>query len=170
MTAIEFNKKVLDIYQIMEYFALSLTKNTEAANDLTQETCYKALKNKDRFQSNTNFKAWVLTIMKNTFINDYNKRKRKTALIDSAELHDAILVNKIDHSHNPEKVLYKSEIDAQIDALKVEHKQPFKMHLDGFKYKEIAEELDIPIGTVKSRIFLAKKDLIAYFKDYKDRS
>ena len=170
MTAIEFNQRVTGIYQIMEYFALSLTKNMESANDLTQETCFKALKNKHRFKDNTNFKAWILTIMKNTFINDYNKRRRKRALIDDSELHEAIIVNRIDKSYDPEKVMYKKEIYEQIEALKKEHKIPFKMHLNGFKYKEIAEKLDIPIGTVKSRIFLAKKDLIAYFKDYRDRS
>ncbi len=168
MTAIEFNKSLTDLKQVMHYFALSLTRNSAEAEDLTQETCLKALKYKKQFRANTNFKAWLLTIMKNTFINQYNRKVRHRALVDSSETNEALIVNKVDHFASPEKHYYYDEIKQGISDLKDDYGVPFQMHLDGYKYKEIAEELDIPIGTVKSRIYLAKQILIDKFKDHRN--
>ncbi len=170
MTQIEFSNKITTLYSAMEFFALSLTKNLESAGDLTQETCLKALKNKNKYRANTNFKAWVFTIMKNTFINNYNKIKRKQALIQSTEKHNQLLERKIDPSTHPEKHYILKEITAEIKKMRLDHRQPFTMHLEGYKYQEISEALDIPIGTVKSRIYLAKQALIKKFKGYEYRS
>lgn len=167
MTAIEFNKKLLDLRQVMEYFALSLTKNNDDAADLTQETCLKALKYKNQYKANTNFKAWLLTIMKNTFINQYNRNVRYRAFVDTTDANEALISNKVDQFASPEKRFYYNEIKEGISSLKEEYGVPFQMHLDGYKYKEIAEKLSIPIGTVKSRIYIAKQMLIKLFQDHR---
>lgn len=165
MTTIEFNDKLVGLRQTMKYFALSLTRDAEEAADLTQETCLKALLYKDHFKTNDNFKAWLLTIMKNTFINAYNRNSRHKMVMDKKDIQSIIVSNKIDENTSPEVIMGYAEIKKQISLLKDDYKTAFQMHLDGYKYKEIADELNIPLGTVKSRIFLAKKDLMVVLKD-----
>ncbi len=168
MSILTFNDRLIKMTDVLEYFALSLTKNREDANDLLQETMAKALTYQNKYTPNTNFKAWLHTIMKNTFINQYRKTKRANTVIttkDNVEVLDFVPASV---EHTPESTLAAKEINKLIDNLEDTARIPFSMHLKGFKYKEIAEELDIPIGTVKSRIYFAKQSLMKDLKDYRN--
>ena len=168
MTAVEFNHKVLSLKDNLRYFAYSLTANHEDADDLIQDTFLKAITNKDKFDPATNLKAWVYTIMKNTFINKYRKDTKVNTIIDNTR--DLYFLNNSDSADliSPESQYSLSELEKVIDALEDEHRIPFQMHFQGYKYKEIAESLHLSIGTVKSRIFFSRKKLISKLKDYQN--
>jgi RNA polymerase sigma factor (sigma-70 family) len=156
MTSQEFNNKLIMMKDHMERYALSLTYNREDAKDLLQETYLRALTYKDKFVEFTNLKAWVFTIMRNTFINNYRKSlKENTKVID---VKDFSYLNNLKESEllMPDLELAYQEIDMFINALDNSYKIPFKMHNDGYKYKEIADDLNLNIGTVKSRIYLSR--------------
>ena len=157
MTQLQFNNALLEMQNKLHYYALSLTSDSEKASDLLQETMLKALTNRDKFSQNTNFKAWVYTIMKNTFINDYRKKvKSKSSLSDPQNGYSMMLGNE---SPSPESSYHSEEINRSISQLSDDYRIPFTMFLEGYKYKEIADELDLPLGTVKSRIFFTRKRL-----------
>lgn len=166
MTAIEFNSHLLSLQNPLKFFALKLTSDNEDAEDLLQETFLKALRYKDKFQDQTNLKAWLYTIMKNTFINNYRRAVRKRTIMDNTD--DDYFVNSTKKVSpvSPESVFSHKEIERTVAELNDECKVPFQMHFDGYKYKEIADHLSMPIGTVKSRIFLARKKLSESLKDY----
>ena len=165
MTTLQFNNSLLGLQDKLHYFALSLTSNNDDAQDLLQETTLKALTYKSQFVNNTNFKAWVFTIMKNTFINNYRRDQKSRHTFDCTE--DALRVasKKNYESETPDMVHSVKELSLTIERLDEDFKIPFKMHTEGFKYKEIAEKLDLPIGTVKSRIFFTRKKLQEMLKD-----
>ena len=159
MSTIEFNEALIGLENNLQSFALSFTRNREDARDLTQETMLKAITYRNYYTPQTNFKAWVFTIMRNLFINQYRRRVKSGAIFDHSK--EVFLIGNI-HSHEDsaiEKIGVK-DINRQINLLGEEYQTPFKMHFQGFKYKEIADKLDIPIGTVKSRIFIARKKLM----------
>ncbi len=160
MTAKEFNYQLTSMNDHLERFALSLTSNHEDASDLTQETYLKALSNRDKYTEYTNFKAWIFTIMKNTFINNYRRSVRENTTFDNTT--DLYYLNGSQSTSvpTPESEYSAEEIINTIDRLDNEFRLPFKMHHEGYKYKEIAEELDLKIGTVKSRIFFSRKKLM----------
>lgn len=166
MSKVQFNSNLLSLQKNLKYYALSLTSDTERANDLLQETILKALTYSDKFSEDTNFKAWVYTIMKNTFINDYRKasKSRNSLSGSNSEFHLMIAKDKIYPS--PESFYSSNEIEKSIAALEDEYRIPFQMFLDGYKYKEIADKLDLPLGTVKSRIFFTRKKLTSVLKDF----
>lgn len=168
MTAIEFNHQILDLKDKLRYFAFSLTSNHEDADDLIQDTYVKAITNKDKFDPHTNLKAWIYTIMKNTFINKYRKDSKVSTVIDNTK--DLYYLNNSNKSGEamPDSVYNHSELEKVINALEDDHRIPFLMHFEGYKYKEIAEQLDLSIGTVKSRIFFSRKKLIEKLKDYQN--
>lgn len=151
----------------MRNFALSLTYNREEAEDLLQDTTLKVLDNQEKFTDNINFKGWVLTIMKNIFINNYRKIVRNQTVIDKTD--DSHLLNLPQNSgfDSPESSYALGEISNSIDAFTDEYRIPFSMPIQGFKYEEIAQTMNLPIGTVKSRIFLARKRLQEQLKDYR---
>lgn len=162
----EFYDELLTYQNPLKYFALKLTADNEDAEDLLQETFLKALKYKDKFQEKTNLKAWLYTIMKNTFINNYRRKVKRKTIMDNTD--DDYFVNSTKQSSpiSPESEYNYKEISKTVNELNDECRIPFKMHNEGYKYKEIAEELEMPIGTVKSRIFLARKKLTEALKDY----
>jgi RNA polymerase sigma-70 factor (ECF subfamily) len=159
MTSVEFNSKLGGLTSILHSFAYNLTKNVEDAKDLYQETAFRALFNRDKFQPDTNFKAWMFTIMKNIFINNYRKKVKANTILDTTD--NQFFINSGNHSTSnaAEGGIMLKELNAMVDSLEENIKVPFLMHFDGFKYQEIAEELDLPLGTVKSRIFFARKAL-----------
>ncbi len=166
MTATEFNKQLLTHQNVLKYFALKLTTDINDAEDLLQETFLKALKYKDKFQEQTNLKSWLYTIMKNTFINNYRRNVRKRNIMTSSDDKD-YLIPAPDYSEiSPESHYNHKEISKTVDQLSDDCRIPFMMHNEGYKYKEIADELELPIGTVKSRIFLARQKLTKALKDY----
>jgi len=159
MTAIQFQEKVLSIQRNMYSFAMMLTANRYDAEDLLQETTLRVLDNQDKYVDNVNFKGWVLTIMRNIFINNYRKELRSQIIIDhTGDLHQ-LNVSKDSRYENPEETMNLKEIYLVINNLHDDLKTPFSMFLDGYKYNEIAEKLAIPLGTVKSRIFFARREL-----------
>jgi len=166
MTTKEFSDNLVKLKDHMERFALSLTYDKEEAKDLIQETYLKALVYKDKFVDYTNLKAWVFTIMKNIFINNYRKSVRVNTIVDSTK--DLLLLNNTKESRHvlPDSEYAYNEINTVINGLQNEFKIPFTMHHEGYKYQEIAENLNLKIGTVKSRIFFTRKKLIESLADY----
>jgi len=160
MNTLQFNENVGRIEDLLFGFAMKLTKNRENAKDLMQETLTKAFAKRDRFKVDSNFKAWSTTIMYNSFINGY--RKRKTMNQVNASVEDVpFIINKTSSMGNPNSVILHKELINLIDSLDDDFKVPFLMSYRGFQYDEIAAKLDMPIGTVKSRIFYARKKLRA---------
>jgi RNA polymerase sigma-70 factor, ECF subfamily len=166
MTAIEFNHQLVNQRTSLKNFAYSLTMNSDEAQDLVQETYLKAIRYREKFADATNLKAWLYTIMKNTFINSYRRTIKTRQIIQQTD--DLSLVKPINGANSPsaESQINEKQIVKAIDALEDDYKIPFTRYYDGFKYKEIADELDLPIGTVKSRIFLARKKLMMDLKDF----
>jgi len=168
MTAIEFNHQILNLKDNLRYFAFSLTTNHEDAQDLVQETYLKAITHKDKFNPSTNMKAWVYTIMKNTFINKYRKESKYKTMIDTTEDLFFLNTSKKSGHETPESQFNHSELEKVVNSLSDDHRIPFLMHFQGYKYREIAEELNLSIGTVKSRIFFSRKKLMAMLKDFQN--
>ena len=162
-----FKNSVLGMQGNLLSFALKLTTNRDEAQDLVQDTTLKALKSEEKFVENTNFKGWMLTIMRNIFINNYRKSARENTMIDSSE--DLFHLNLSQDSgiETPDGAYACNEITAIIQNFSVEFREPFSMHVAGYKYEEIAEKLEMPLGTVKSRIFFARKRLREMLSDYR---
>jgi RNA polymerase sigma-70 factor (ECF subfamily) len=160
MSENEFVGQLIDLEYSLQKFALRLTQKKEDVKDLVQETCLRVLMNRDKYINNDNFKAWTFTIMKNTFINEYRHSFRKLTCTDSTI--DFSFFDKAGHlvSDGPDSAYSVMEITQHIEQLETKFRVPFKMHTQGFKYKEIAEKLNLTIGTVKSRIFLSRKQLM----------
>lgn len=148
-----FHAQLLENTDFLMPAAMALTKDTEAAKDLYQETLYKALKNKDKYLEGSNIRAWLYTIMRNLFINDY---RRAAKYASPVELTPNITNNTLAEV-NPENVIRTKEIKGTLYKLPLSFKKPLLLYCDGFKYHEIAEMLHEPMGTVKSRIHLARK-------------
>lgn len=168
MTALEFSQHVARTSKALKPFAMRLTKDFDEANDLLQDTMVKALMHREKFADGTNLKAWLYTIMKNTFITNYQRMIRKKTFIDSTEnLH---YLNAPTHvTHNlAQSTFTMADIDRALEQIDENHRTPFLMHFRGFKYHEIAEKLNIPIGTVKNRIHLARKELKNMLAMYAD--
>jgi len=166
MTAIQFNHKLLELQDNLGYFARSLTNNDEEAKDLVQDTYFKALTNREKFQPNTNLKAWTYTIMKNTFINNYRRKVKANTIVDTTEDLYYLNTSKEAKYDTPDSRLATEEIHRSINALDENQRMPFEMHNQGYKYKEIADKLDLSIGTVKSRIFFTRKKLMDKLQDF----
>jgi len=143
----------------LKHFALKLTRDKNAADDLFQETALKAFKYKKKFMEQTNFKAWLSTIMKNSFINDYRKWKRRNEIQDQTEdsyflnSHEGVVTNEGEVNMNMKEIL------KLVDGLKEDYRVPFLMAYEGYKYEEIQKEMNIPLGSIKSRIHQARKIL-----------
>lgn len=161
----QFQKKILSIQKNMYNFALMLTANRCDAEDLLQETTLRVLDNQEKYVDNINFKGWVLTIMRNIFINNYRKVLRSQVIIDQTE--DISHLNLFPDSKfdSPEESLTIKEITFTINRLNDELKIPFSLFMAGYKYNEISAKLELPLGTIKSRIFFARKELQKNLKD-----
>lgn len=159
MSVLEFNNKFYALTSSLNAFAYNLTRNHEDAKDLYQETAFRAMTNRDKFRPGTNLKAWLFTIMKNIFINNYRKKVKRNTIIDTTEnnyfLNSGSKVIGNDASEN----IAMDELSDIIEDVDESLSKPFMMHYVGYKYQEIADELDLPLGTVKSRIFFARKEL-----------
>jgi len=159
VTAIEFSRQ-LDTYEsFLHNFANQLTQNREKAKDLTQDTVLRAYRYRDKFQQGTNFRAWIGTIMRNTFINQFRKAKRRRTVSEPVENLAYAIESQNIVANEGEANLRIQEMREKIELLKDKYRIPFLMHFQGYEYKEIADHFDIPIGTVKSRLFVARKQL-----------
>jgi RNA polymerase sigma-70 factor (ECF subfamily) len=164
MSSIEFNNSLNKMANLLQSFAYSLTKNTEDARDLYQETAYRAITNREKFRPGTNLKAWLFTIMKNIFINNYRKKVKANTIMDTTD--NQYYINSGDNAigNKAESSIMMKELTKMIDTLDESIRIPFLMHYQGYKYQEIADYLELPLGTVKSRIFFARKDLKVQIK------
>ncbi|GAB6010698.1 RNA polymerase sigma factor [Viscerimonas tarda] len=162
-----FEDKLVDLQNNMLNFALTLTTNREEAKDLLQETTLRALDNKEKYYENVNFKGWVFTIMHNIFVNNYRRIVRIQTMVDQTENLYHLNLPQDSGFDTPEGAYTVAEINKAINSFSDEYKTPFSMHVAGFKYEEIAQKLELPIGTVKSRIFFARKRLQEMLNDYK---
>lgn len=147
-------------------FALSLTRNLEDANDLVQETVLKAYKYREKFQPDTNIRAWMFTILRNTFINEYRRKARRNTFLDSTE--DTYFLDLPSHKteNEGEQSFLRRDLESSVGDLPSNLRVPFILNAEGFKYHEIAEKMKVPIGTIKTRIFTAKRILRKKLQDY----
>ena len=159
MSQLEFYNRFHQMSSVLTAFAYNLTKNTEESKDLFQETAFRAMTNIDKFRPDTNLKAWLFTIMKNIFINNYRKKSKANTIIDDTENLYYINTGGAAINNEAESNMILDELSGLIESLDDSIKVPFMMHYQGFKYQEIADQLDLPLGTVKSRIFFARKEL-----------
>lgn len=166
-TSSNFQTKLLGLQNNLLNFAYLLTSNRDDAYDLLQDTTLKALDNQDKYVDNTNFKGWVFTIMRNIFINNYRKISRAATVVDQTE--DLYHLNLPQDSgfETPEGSIAAKDITVAINSFSDEYRIPFSMHVAGYKYNEIAEQMNLPLGTVKSRIFFARQRLQEMLKDYR---
>lgn len=171
----KFENETVPHQDALYNYALKISRNADDAQDLLQETFYKAYKNYHQFEYGTNSKAWMFMILKNTFINNYRKMKREPAKLDYDEIEDIYENIKSDQSkdNNLDLDFYNNLLDDELSAAL--SKIPSKMRevfllcdLEGYTYEEIAEITDIPIGTVRSRLHRARKllqdELFGYAK------
>ena len=157
MSSPEFNQMLLSNADFLKPFAVNLTRDTEAANDLYQETLYKALANQEKYNAGTNIKAWLFTIMRNIFINNYRRKAKQKTIFDNTPNDYLINLKQATVSNDAESDMRIKEIRKAIQQLPEIFKTPFLLYFDGYKYNEIAEVLNEPLGTIKSRIHFARK-------------
>ena len=143
MSTLEFNGRYEGMSKLLHSFAYNLTKNTEDAKDLYQETSFRALTNRDKFRPGTNFKAWLFTIMKNIFINNYRKKMRANTIMDSTDNDYYINSGSVVISNKAESNIMMDELTEIIRNLDESLRVPFLMHYEGYKYQEIAEKFKI---------------------------
>lgn len=162
----EFTQGILAIEQDLRRFAYKLTSNRDSANDLVQDSVLQALDNQEKFTHAKNLKGWMYTIMRNIFVNNYRRTVREMTIIDDTySIHQQSLIEDEDSDRfelaYDMKMLYRV-----IQSIPEDMKVPFQMFVAGFKYREIAEKLDLPMGTVKSRLFFIRKRLKEELKDF----
>lgn len=167
MTVSIFEKNLVMAQNELHRFAIRLTADEEEANDLMQETSLKALDNREKFQVGTNFKGWLYTIMRNLFINNYRKASRDRVYVDQTDNQYHLNLSQDFSIDSTEEAYDIKEIHKAVHALPKEYRVPFAMHISGFKYKEIAAHLGVPIGTVKSRIFFTRQKLQKELRDFR---
>ena len=159
MKEIPIDSQIIDYSSYLKVVAIKLTANQEQADDLVQDNIYRALVNQEKFLGG-NLKAWLTTIMKNLFINGIRTSKRRQNLTTTSN-HDFVMesVSNSTFNQGDSKIMMK-EMEQEIDRLHPDLRTPFMMRYEGYKYEEIAQRLDAPIGTIKSRIHIARKNLI----------
>ena len=167
MRTTTFTQNLLGMQSELRRFALKLTADIEDANDLLQETSLKALDNEDKYTPDTNFKGWMYTIMRNIFINNYRKTVRDQTFVDHSENLFHLNLPQDSGFESTEENYDLKEIRKIVHSLPKEYRVPFSMYVSGFKYREIAEKLALPIGTVKSRIFFTRQRLQKELKDFR---
>ena len=160
-------ERIVSLQSHLMNFAFRLTGNEEQASDLLQDTSLKALSCESQFSENVNFKGWIFTIMRNIFINDYRKRTRRNTVIDCTEDYYQLSLPQESGFTNPEGSIALKEILLAMRSMTDDYKIPFTLYIEGYKYTEISERLQLPLGTVKSRIYLARRQLRSSLKDYR---
>ena len=166
MSHMEFDQLLLANAEVLKPFAVTLTKDSETAKDLFQETLFRALANKEKYNVGTNISAWLYTIMRNVFINDYRRKARQNTIFDSTPNDFLLDYNQTTASNTAEKTLQLKEIQTSIHNLPDIFQKPFVLYFEGYRYHEIADMLREPLGTIKSRIHFARKLLKAQIQRY----
>ena len=159
-------EKLVGMQKRLFNFAYSLTMNRDDAQDLLQSTSFKVLNNQEKFVNNDNFSGWIFTIMRNIFINDYHSSSNKYTVFDNEE---GTIMNRYASNpgeETPDSTYTVKEINRAIKSLAEEYRIPFSLYLSGYKYQEIADRMNLPIGTVKSRIYASRQQLQSKLRDY----
>ncbi len=171
----EFEGLVLAHLDPLYSAALRLTKNDRDAEDLVQDTCMRAYRFFDKFERGTNIKAWLFKILTNTFINRYRRKVKERNVTEGSEreaVHEAFISRDAsDYAANPEQYMFdrllSDDVLRAIDGLPIDFRLVVILaDLQEFSYKEIAEILDVPVGTVMSRLFRGRKALQKSLRDY----
>jgi RNA polymerase sigma-70 factor (ECF subfamily) len=157
MASLEFNEMLLQNADFLKPFAINLTKDSEVAKDLFQETLFKALANQEKYHAGTNIRAWLFTIMRNIFINDYRRKMKQQTIFDKTPNDFLLDHNQVSIANAAESIMRVNEIRKAIYQLPEIFKTPFQLYFEGYKYHEIAQALEEPLGTIKSRIHFARK-------------
>jgi RNA polymerase sigma factor (sigma-70 family) len=157
MSTLEFNEILLGNAEFLKPFAINLTRDNESAKDLYQNTLYKALANKEKYNAGTNIRAWLFTIMRNIFINDYRRKVKQRTLFDHTPNDYLVNQKQSTVSNAAESGIQVKEIHQHIRDLPEIFKTPFLLYFEGYRYHEIAEAMEEPLGTIKSRIHFARK-------------
>ena len=154
-----FAGNLVRIQEQLFFYALQLTEDREDALDLVQETSYKALKNQTRLHNDEHIRAWLYTILKNTYIN-YLRSSHYRQMVRDTDILNQYSAQSLDSwEEQPDELLIKKELHEIIQLLSDKYEKPIQMFLRGYSYKEISQHMSIPIGTVKSRIHLGKKQI-----------
>jgi RNA polymerase sigma factor (sigma-70 family) len=168
-----FNEELMPQIDALYNFAYHLTYNEDDANDLVQETYLKAYRFVDKYVSGTNAKAWLFKILKNAFINQYRKRSKRPQQVDYEEIasyHDSEEGSYVDYVDLRQEIfqgMMGDEVTIAINALPVDFRTVILLcDIEGFTYEEISKIIDIPIGTVRSRLHRARNMLKEKLKDY----
>ncbi len=159
LTMDNFTGQLDDMKGLLLSFAYKLTKNNDDAKDLYQETAFRAIVNQEKFREGTNLKAWLFTIMRNIFINAYRKKLKNNTIFDATDNLYYLNAGSKTVGNAAESAMIMEELLQVVETLEDAIRVPFVMHYYGYKYQEIAEQLDLPLGTVKSRIFFARREL-----------
>lgn len=157
MANIEFSQMLVSNSEFLKPFAINLTRDNEEAKDLYQETLHKALANQEKYNSGTNIRAWLFTIMRNIFINNYRRKVKQRSIFDSTRAEYLENHSQLTVSNAAESEIRTKEIKKAMHQLPEIFRTPFLLYFDGYKYNEIADALNEPLGTVKSRIHFARK-------------
>ena len=165
MATMDFGTEIMQYERILRPIAFNLTRSREATEDLVQDTFYRALSNVDKFAEGTNIKAWLFTIMRNIFINNYRKNQKRNTVTDTSDNQYLLNSTKSVERNGSERSFLAQDIDKAMAGVSKDFTEPFMMYHTGFKYQEIAEKLELPLGTVKSRIFFARKELQVKLKE-----
>jgi RNA polymerase sigma-70 factor (ECF subfamily) len=168
-----FNQEFMPHINSMYNFAYRLTLDGDDAKDLLQDTYLKAFRFIDSFQQGTNAKAWLFRILKNSFINDYRKKSKEPSKVDYQEVETFYNSEDVDRQITPDlrvealQDMIGDEISIALNSLDVDFRTVIILcDLEGFKYEEMAKILDIPIGTVRSRLHRARNLLKEKLSEY----
>ena len=170
-----FEEEALPFLDSLYNMAYRLTRNAEDAQDLVQETFFKAYKHYDKSQAGTNLKAWLFRIMKNSFINSYRKKQNQPPQSAFSDIEDSF-ENLVDQDagrqiKDPEQEILASVLDQDVqqalDALNDDYRMVISLvDLEGFSYKEAADILEVPVGTVMSRLYRGRRMLEQVLLEY----
>ncbi|WP_301924364.1 RNA polymerase sigma factor [Ferruginibacter sp.] len=157
MATVDFNQLLVNNTEFLKPFAITLTRDNEVAKDLLQETMFRALANKEKYNVGTNIKAWLYTIMRNIFINNYRRKSKQNTIFDSTPNEYLLNYNQVTTANAAEGAIKLKDIQVAIHELPAIFRNPFMLYFEGYKYHEIAGMLSEPLGTIKSRIHFARK-------------
>lgn len=166
MNKIEFSTKIVQEVGSLSSYAFYFTRDEENANDLVQDTVLKAFSYYNKFKEGTNLQAWLYTILKNTFINYYRRKVKTNSIILKSDTISSSDLFKSSLRNAAEGKFVMDDIEHALSKLAEEYYHPFSMYYEGYKYHEIAAYFQIPIGTVKTRIHVARQLLKKKLKPY----
>lgn len=157
MTNLEFDHELRTQKLLLYNFSLKLTRDYQDAQDLFQESAARGFRYCIRFEMGTNFRAWMSTIIRNTFINNFRARQRSRIVSEPIEAFLFSIENRNIVANQGEMNMRIQEIYSVLDEIKDLYAVPFILQYEGYEYKEIAQKLELPMGTVKSRLYTARK-------------